>query len=141
MDTLSPGDRRRTMQRIRSRRTRWEDEISRELWRRGCRFRRNVRTLYGTPDFVNRRRRVVVFLDSCFWHGCPEHYNVPQQNADYWAEKLYRNRARDEAVTRFYVDQHWTIIRVWTHDVKYDKDEVIRRISSALRGNDVPREP
>lgn len=101
------------MRAIRSRDSQMERMMASALWRRGVRFRRNVRTLLGVPDLANQRRRVGVFLDSCFWHGCPEHYHAPRTNAEYWADKLRRNRARDAAVTQWYQERAWYIVPMW----------------------------
>lgn len=129
-DDLAPEVRTRTMKAIRSRDSQLERTIASALWRRGIRFRRNVRTLFGTPDLANRRRRLVVFLDSCFWHGCPEHYHVPRTNAEYWAAKVRRNRARDIEVTQWYQTRGWRIVRIWEHEVRLDPAAVVERLAS-----------
>jgi DNA mismatch endonuclease (patch repair protein) len=121
------------MQAIRSKRTALENRVCSALWRRGLRFRRNVRTLPGCPDIAVARRRVAIFLDSCFWHGCPVHYNTPRHNADYWAAKLSRNRRRDDAVTTWYRDAGWAVVRVWEHDVRQDFEGVVERLAALLR--------
>ena len=129
-DNLSPEVRRRTMQAIRSRRTRLEDEVCRRLWAMGLRYRRNVSTLVGTPDIAVKSRHLVIFLDSCFWHACPEHGNWPQRNAEYWRRKLLRNRDRDRQVSAHYGTIGWTVVRVWEHEVWKDADGVTRRLAT-----------
>ena len=129
-DDLAPEVRTRTMKSIRSRNSQMEQGIASALWRRGLRFRRNVRTLFGTPDLANQRRRLVVFLDSCFWHGCPEHYQVPRTNAEYWAVKVRRNRERDVVVTEWYQERAWRIVRIWEHEVRQDPAAVVERLAS-----------
>ena len=131
-DNLTPEDRRRTMQAIHGKRTRMEDRVCKHLWAQGLRFRRNVSTLFGKPDIAVKKRKVVVFLDSCFWHGCPEHGNLPKQNAGYWTPKLERNRARDREVDEHYRALGWTVIRVWEHEVKQDFEAVAAKITRAL---------
>jgi DNA mismatch endonuclease (patch repair protein) len=131
MDRLNPEQRRRTMRAVRSSRTSLEDQLAHELWTRGFRYRRNQVGLFGRPDFSNQRRRLVVFVDSCFWHGCPVHYRAPTSNVQYWSEKLERNRMRDSAVDAYYAGRGWTSIRVWEHDLKLDPgreaEQVIER--------------
>ncbi len=70
-------------------------------------------------DFVFRRQRVVVFVDGCFWHGCPKpkHAPMPKNRADWWAEKLARNQTRDRLVTRTLRDKGWRVVRVWECDL------------------------
>jgi DNA mismatch endonuclease (patch repair protein) len=77
-------------------------------------WRRRV-ALFGKPDFVFRRERVVVFVDGCFWHGCPrpKHAPLPKNRADWWATKLARNKERDRLVTRTLRAAGWRVVRVW----------------------------
>src|SRR4051812_47213892 len=81
-------------------------------WRRKSR-------LFGKPDFVFLKKRVALFVDGCFWHGCPtpKHSPWPKGNADFWFKKLSSNRRRDRVVTRTLRAQGWTVIRVWEHDL------------------------
>lgn len=127
-DNVSPEVRRKTMQAIKSSNTSFEDRVHKELWRRGIRFRKNVRTLMGKPDIAIKKYKVAIFLDSCFWHGCPEHCRMPSSNTDYWRSKIQRNRARDKAVLEHYSQLGWNVLRVWEHEVKQDFDGTIARI-------------
>jgi DNA mismatch endonuclease (patch repair protein) len=65
------------------------------------------------PDFVFRSERVAVFVDGCFWHGCPQHATRPKQNRKFWDEKIARNQARDRLVTRELKKAGWTVLRLW----------------------------
>jgi DNA mismatch endonuclease (patch repair protein) len=65
------------------------------------------------PDFVFRQERLVIFVDGCFWHGCPRHGTRPRQNRKFWDEKIARNRQRDRLVTRQLRKQGWTVLRLW----------------------------
>ncbi|SLJ23159.1 DNA mismatch endonuclease vsr [Mycobacteroides abscessus subsp. abscessus] len=67
-------------------------------------------------DIVFTRAKVAVFIDGCYWHGCPEHHRQPTANADYWSAKVSGNRARDERVTALLVDAGWTVLRFWEHE-------------------------
>jgi DNA mismatch endonuclease (patch repair protein) len=75
-------------------------------------WRRNA-PVFGRPDFVFRRERVAVFVDGCFWHGCPRHATKPATRAEWWAAKLARNAERDKVVTRALRARGWTVLRVW----------------------------
>lgn len=128
LDNLSPENRRKNMQAIKSTHTALETQVSRELWTRGLRFRRNVKALTGKPDIAIKKYRIAVFIDSCFWHGCPEHGKMPSSNTEYWEAKINRNRARDVEVTNYYVQRGWHLLRIWEHDFRHDFDETINRI-------------
>jgi DNA mismatch endonuclease (patch repair protein) len=80
-------------------------------------WRRHMK-LMGRPDFAFRKQRVVIFVDGCFWHGCPRHSNVPVNNRDFWIKKLTANRTRDRMVTKELKRQGWSVIRVWEHEFR-----------------------
>ncbi|GGB90018.1 DNA mismatch repair protein Vsr [Knoellia flava TL1] len=98
----------------------------------GGRFRLHPRIAKGcTPDFVLPRRNVAVFVDGCFWHGCPEHgrktpWSGP--NAELWAEKMRRNAERDERASRLARECGWTVLRIWECEVRDDPLGVARRV-------------
>ncbi len=75
-------------------------------------WRRNAK-VFGKPDFVFRRERVAVFVDGCFWHGCPRHATMPANNRAFWKAKLTRNAQRDREVTRALRASGWTVLRIW----------------------------
>ncbi len=96
---------------------------------------RRRQALTGKPDFVFRRERVAVFVDGCFWHGCPKpkHAPLPKTRAEWWAAKLARNRARDTEVTKALRKQGWRVVRVWECDLAAKHwPRVARRIARAL---------
>ena len=91
--------------------------------------------LFGKPDFVFRRERVAVFVDGCFWHGCPKpkHAPLPKNRAEWWAAKLMRNRQRDLLVTRTLRKAGWRVVRVWECDLSSRNwTRVAARIRRAL---------
>ena len=81
------------------------------------------------PDIVFTRKRVVVFVDGCFWHGCPDHSRVPSANAGYWAPKLARNAERDREQAALLRAAGWQVVRVWEHE---DVTEAVSRITDVL---------
>ncbi len=93
---------------------------------------RRHQPLPGCPDFIFRRARLAVFVDGCFWHGCPKHSRKPGSNRAYWLPKLRRNRERDAAVKRTLRSAGWTAIRLWEHDLA-NPDGCATQISRALR--------
>jgi len=124
-DKLTPEARSRNMRAVRSTRTKLEDRVSKELWRHGFRFRKNVNGLKGRPDIVIQKYKIVIFIDSCFWHHCPAHGRIPKSNIDFWTTKLERNRRRDLETTNYYKNKGWNVYRVWEHDLKKDFRQTI----------------
>ncbi len=95
-------------------------------WRRGS-------TLAGKPDFVFRRQRLAVFVDGCFWHGCPTHATWPKQNAEFWRKKILGNRRRDRAVNRLLKKSGWRVLRIWEHELsQQQRSQLLRRLRRAL---------
>ncbi|WP_079914813.1 very short patch repair endonuclease [Paenibacillus sp. 32352] len=116
-DIVSKEQRSRMMSNIRSV-SRLEDRVSQEIWHAGVRYRRNDKSLFGKPDFSIKKYKLVIFIDSCFWHGCPLHANIPKTNREFWQQKLERNMERDLDVTVHYQSRKWNILRIWEHDLK-----------------------
>ena len=79
-------------------------------------WRRNY-DLLGKPDIVFPKAGVAVFLDGCFWHGCPIHLHIPKTNKDFWRKKIFGNMARDRRVSRQLRKQGWHVFRFWEHDI------------------------
>ncbi|MGU3471896.1 very short patch repair endonuclease [Paenibacillus sp. D51F] len=102
-----------------------EGLVSKELWRRGLRFRKNSKKLFGKPDISIKKYRVVIFIDSCFWHFCDLHGRYPKSNIEYWEKKLNRNKQRDIEITEYYKNKGWNVLRIWEHQVKKDFDKTI----------------
>ena len=117
-----------TKRAIRATHTRLEDKVTHELWKQGIRFRKNTSDLLGKPDIAIKKYKVVIFIDSCFWHSCELHGHIPKSNVDYWTNKLSKNKQRDIAVTSYYNDHHWNILRIWEHEIKSDFSGTIARI-------------
>lgn len=90
--------------------------------------------IFGKPDFVFRKTRIAVFIDGCFWHGCPKHCRMPATNRDYWDRKIGRNLERDKKVKRELRKAGWTVVRVWEHELKDGTvSRKLRRIAKALQ--------
>mgnify|MGYP003806583785 CR=1 FL=1 len=83
-------------------------------------WRRNI-NLIGKPDFVFSKRKIVVFVDGCFWHGHNCRNTNPKENADYWSEKIKRNKKRDRDVTKELKNKNWIVIRIWECEIKDEK--------------------
>ena len=123
----------RRMKSNRGRDTRPELELRRAVHALGLRFYVNRRPLQGirrTADLVFPKLRIAVFLDGCFWHGCPEHHTVSKTNAGYWAEKVRQNRERDADTDGRLSLAGWSVVRIWEHSSTHD---AARRIAAVVR--------
>jgi len=111
---------RKTMLANRSRDTRPELQLRRAVHAMGLRYRVAMRpeaSVRRSADLVFTRARVAVFVDGCFWHGCPEHFHMPATNPDYWGPKIAANTARDAQTDLLLVAEGWTVLRFWEHTV------------------------
>lgn len=116
------------MQAVKSTHTKLENIVIKELWRRGVRFRRNVANLKGKPDIAIKKYRVVIFIDSCFWHGCDLHCRLPESNVEYWSNKITGNKNRDLEITSYYLNNGWFILRIWEHQLKENLNNTLEEI-------------
>lgn len=130
-DVMTAAQRSRCMSRIRGRDTKPEVSLRSALWRRGLRFRKKSR-LRGKPDIVFPTERIVVFVDGCFWHRCPQHQTRPAANAEFWDNKLSGNVARDRRTDAILADEEWAVVRVWEHEVENDLEGVVRRLCNLV---------
>ena len=97
-------------------------------------WRRNA-PVFGKPDFVFRGERVAVFVDGCFWHGCPRHGRTPKARVAFWTAKLARNAQRDRAVSRALRAAGWTVLRIWECALaRPSAARTVARIVRALAG-------
>jgi DNA mismatch endonuclease (patch repair protein) len=111
-DNLKPYDRKRAMQAVKSKGTSLERRFFAMLAGMGISgWKKNVRTIIGKPDVVFLRKKIAVFVDGCFWHGCPHcRRKLPQTNTEYWKRKIKHNV---EQLRR----EGWTVIRIWEHEI------------------------
>lgn len=103
----------------------------------GLRFRtHSAGQLPGSPDILFLRARVAVFVDGCFWHGCPTHGTRPRTNTSFWNAKIEKNRERDAQVDRQLVSMGWSVVRVWEHEVQPDPTEAALRVWATVRARE-----
>ena len=110
---------RRSMRANKGRDTKPELRIRSAVHALGMRYHVNARPLpqlRRTADLLFTKARIAVFVDGCFWHGCPEHHSVSKTNADYWAEKVRTNRLRDAATDQALREAGWSVVRIWEHE-------------------------
>lgn len=119
------------MSRQASRDTAPEVAVRKLLHASGYRYRLNERVPHmsrRTIDIAFTRAKVAVFLDGCFWHGCPEHATQPKSNAEWWRQKLDRNMARDAETTAHLVAEGWTVLRFWEHQAPVQVAEKVAEV-------------
>jgi DNA mismatch endonuclease (patch repair protein) len=132
-DNVSTETRTRTMRKVRSRDTKLERAFRQALIAQGLRgYRVAPSNVVGKPDVVYLRAKFAIFVDSCFWHGCPDHCRRPSSNVEYWNSKITRNKARDERVSTSLAEQGWTILRIWEHDLRENPASVVQQITTTL---------
>jgi len=110
-----------------------EVKFRKAIWRVGFRYRKNPINYFGKPDLVLKKYRTVIFIDSCFWHGCKKHCRMPSTNKKYWTDKIKRNKTRDEKVNRYYKKKNWKVIRVWEHDFGKGIAKIVKEIKRLLK--------
>lgn len=126
------------MARIRGRNTTPEMQLRKALWREGLRYRVQLRVEGTRPDVVFTSCRLAVFVDGCFWHGCPQHYVMPRSKMEFWSAKLATNTKRDRIQTRHLISNGWRILRFWEHEIETEPGQVVAEIIAAYREPAIP---
>ena len=120
------------MQNIRSTGTLPERNVMEALKKKKIYFAAHVAKINGKPDIVFRRKKVVIFIDSDFWHGHPQRCIMPKTNQDYWEKKIARNRERDSKVTEDLQNSGWKVIRLWAYDIKNNFNQSLNIILKSI---------
>jgi DNA mismatch endonuclease (patch repair protein) len=133
-DVFTKAKRSEVMSRIRGRGNKDTELALAKLFRRHriTGWRRNQQ-VFGKPDFVFPRLKLAVFVDGCFWHGCPKHATMPKNNRAFWHHKLSANKKRDQLVSRTLRRTGWRILRIWEHELASKNEaRLLWRIQRAL---------
>lgn len=138
MSRVSPSSHEASlrMARVRQKGTDAELSLRKALHARGLRYRLHVPLLTKprrVADIVFASARVAIFVDGCFWHGCPEHASWPKSNAQFWRDKIETNRARDADTDQRLRASGWRVVRVWSHD---DAGDAAERIEDIVRAGE-----
>lgn len=135
MDDLTPEQRRKNMQAIKSRDTTIEIMLRKALWHRGVRYRKNYKKLPGKPDIVITKHKIAIFCDSDYWHGYDwENRNQRiKSNREYWIPKIERNIARDKQVNEMLATQGWKVLRFWEWQIRKHLDGCVETIISSIQ--------
>ena len=135
-DKLTPEQRRKTMQNIRSKDTTIEIRLRRALWAKGYRYRKNYKLLPGKPDIVLTKYKIAVFCDSEFFHGKDWEILRPQlekgNNSDFWINKISKNMQRDDQINKELLFRGWTVIRFWGKEILKKTEECVKVIEEMI---------
>ena len=135
-DVLTPEQRQKNMQHIKSSDTKIEVMLRKALWHRGYRYRKNYKELPGKPDIALTKYKVAIFCDGEFFHGKDWEGLKPRleksNNSEFWISKILRNRERDDEVNKQLLFLGWTVIRFWGNDIKKNTDECIKVIEEVI---------
>lgn len=134
MDDLTPEQRRKNMQAIKSQDTTIEIMLRKALWHRGVRYRKNYKKLPGKPDIVITKHKIAIFCDSDYWHGYDwENRNQRiKSNREYWIPKIERNMQRDKEVTAQLQNTGWTVLRFWEWQIRKHLDECVDSVLNTV---------
>lgn len=136
MDKLTPEQRRKNMQHIRSNDTEIEVLLRKALWKKGYRYRKNYKVLPGKPDIALTKYKIAIFCDGEFFHGKDWEVLKPRlknsNNSEFWINKISKNRKRDEEINKQLMFRGWTVIRFWGTEIKKNVDGCIRVIEETI---------
>lgn len=135
-DIFTKAKRSAVMSRIRGHGNKGTELALMKLFRQhritGWRRRQDV---FGKPDFLFRRNRLALFVDGCFWHGCPRHCKIPAGNRGFWKKKFAANKARDRRVNRELRKLGWRVVRIWEHDLAKRGGACVQKIRAATNSS------
>lgn len=133
-DKLGKKERSDLMRKVKRSNTKPEVRLRKALWASGLRgYRLDFKGAPGRPDVAYTKWRLAIFVDGCFWHGCPQCYRRPASNQEYWDAKINRNKERDKNVNVRLREAGWTIERYWECEVKKDLDSCVNHIETCLK--------
>jgi len=131
-DNVSKEKRSKIMSNIRGKNTKPEITIRKLLWAQGIRYRIHSRKIFGTPDISIKKKKLAVFVDGCFWHGCKKCYKEPKTNTEFWRKKLAYNKQRRTKVKRELRKKGWIALEFWEHRVKTEPQKIMKEIAPYL---------
>jgi len=127
-DIFTKKKRSEVMSKVKHKDSKIEIAFRKKLWAKGFRYSKNSAKYFGKPDISLPKYKTVIFIDSCFWHGCKKHGSIPATRKKFWTNKIDRNIERDREVSRYYKKQSWKIFRIWEHDLPKRTPEIIANL-------------
>ncbi|MFV5701672.1 very short patch repair endonuclease [Flavobacterium sp. XS2P12] len=134
MDVHSEGQRSRNMRAIRSTNTKAEIRLAKSLWNLGYRYRKNNKTIFGTPDLTFKKLKIAIFVDSEFFHGkdWENQKDRVKTNTEFWQKKIERNMQRDIEVNNYLESQNWKVLRFWSVEIEKNLEDCVATIQSEI---------
>ena len=135
MDKHTPEQRRKNMQAVKNKDSQIELLLRKELWKRGLRYQKNRTDIFGKPDIVFKGKKIAIFCDSEFWHGCnwEERKKDFKSHQEFWIPKIERNMERDIEVTNKLESEGWTVLRFWGNEIKKETEKCANIIEKAVQ--------
>ncbi len=135
VDKFSKEVRSHIMSRIRGKDTTPEKIIRTALHKGGYRYslKHRFKEIRCTPDIVMVSRKACIFVDGCFWHGCPRCFKAPKSNRRYWEPKIKRNKERDKKQNRYLKKQGWKVIRIWEHEINNNLKKAVEKAINKIK--------
>jgi len=131
-DVLTQEQRKLNMSRIRAKNTGPEVKLRKMLYAADIRGYRIHYKLPGKPDIVFTKKKIVIFIDGCFWHKCPVCFQEPETRKEFWLKKIQSNIDRDKKVNEQLKDEGWKVIRIWEHEIRKEPEKVVKKIIRIL---------
>jgi DNA mismatch endonuclease (patch repair protein) len=134
MDNLTPEQRKKNMQAVKSSGTKIEISLAKALWKKGYRYRKNCKNIIGKPDIVFRKHKIAIFCDSEFWHGknWAQTSKRIKTNEKYWHKKIAGNIKRDKKVNSLLRKDNWIVLRFWGKDIDKNLDLCVKKIENTI---------
>ncbi|MEC7755664.1 MAG: very short patch repair endonuclease [Bacteroidota bacterium] len=134
MDKLSKEQRRKNMQAVKSKGSKIETLLAKELWKRGYRYRKNNKSVYGKPDLTFKKYKIAIFVDGEFWHGkdWKERKKDHKTNKEFWYNKIERNIERDKEVNDHLLKNGWQVLRFWGKEIELELVNCIQKIENKI---------
>jgi len=138
LNKKTPEQITKNMKAVKSKGSKIEVMLMKELWSRGLRYRKNVNSVYGKPDILFKSKKIAIFCDSEFWHGYnwEERKNDFKSNQEFWISKIERNIERDKEVNDRLKSEGWTVLRFWGNYIKRNLLECADKIEQEVRRNE-----
>ncbi len=141
MDKLTKEQRRKNMQAVKSKGSKIETALAKELWASGYRYRKNNKSIYGKPDLTFAKYKIAIFVDGEFWHGKDWELkkNEHKSNQDFWFTKIERNIERDKEVNKKLLSEGWKVLRFWGKEIEKNlrtcKEKIVDTINEVKKEN------
>lgn len=129
-DLFNKQVRKKIMSSIKSVRTKPELKLKKSIM--GLGFSYQPKKIIGKPDFFNKKSKVAIFVNGCFWHGCPKHFKMPKSNISYWKEKINKNMERDKNNMQMLKFNGVKVIYFWEHEINKDIQLCVKKLSELI---------